>query len=74
MEVGVWVQVSLGFFWENHSKIALNKYCFWSTVPCIFCLIKVIQLLRFEYSVHVSDGFPKKMDGGGWGELYPNLF
>ena len=26
MEVGGWVQVSLGFFLENHPKIALSQY------------------------------------------------
>ena len=26
MEVGGWVQVSLGFFFLNHHKIALNQY------------------------------------------------
>ena len=25
-EVGGWVQVSLGFFWENRPKTALNQY------------------------------------------------
>ena len=35
---------------------------------------KSCLLLGFECSVHVSDGFPKKIGWGvvgGWGELYP---
>ena len=32
-----WVQVSIGFFFENPHKIALNQI-FWSSIPCVFCL------------------------------------
>ena len=36
-------------------------------IYCLYTLLKSCWLLRFECSVHVSDGFPKKsLDGGGW--------
>ena len=41
-------------------------------------IAKSCLLLLFECSVHVSDGFPKGVDGGGWvggwAALYPSLF
>ena len=38
-------------------------------------IVKSCQLLLFECSVPISDGFPKKVCGwGGWGELDPVLF
>ena len=50
----------------------------WTIVCHLFCfyIVKSCSLLSFEYSVHVSDGFPKKscLDGGGWCELYPVIF
>ena len=41
MEVGGWVQVSLGIclFVENCPKIAPNQYwVLWSRIPCVLCL------------------------------------
>ena len=39
MEVGGWVQVSLGFFvLENHPKIPLNQYRYFGVVYHVFCL------------------------------------
>ena len=32
MEVGGWVQISLGIFLENHPKIALNQYRYFGVV------------------------------------------
>ena len=39
---------------------------FLSSIPCVFCLYiaKSCWLLLFSCSVHVSDGFKKKLDGG----------
>ena len=39
------------------------------------CIAKSCWLLLFEWSVHVSDGFHKKIGMvGGWGELYQFIF
>ena len=76
-------QVSLGFFsffrkWSQNSPKPV--LIFWRSIPCVFCLYICIAnscwLLRFECSVHVSGGFPKKvwMGVGGWGELHPIFF
>ena len=72
MEVDGWAQVSLGiFFVENRPKIALNQYWYFGVVyhvysVCIY-IAKSCWLLLFECSVHVSDGFKKRLDGvGGW--------
>ena len=66
MEVGGWVQVSLGIFLcvkksaQNSPKPVL---IFGSSIPCV-CILSVYiakscWLLLFECSVHVSNGFPK---------------
>ena len=82
MEVGGWVQVSLGFFFFlNHPKIALNQYRYFGVVyhECImsvYTLLKVVSyydLSDLSMSVMVS----KKKIGwgvGGWGELYASFF
>ena len=71
MEVGGWVQVSLGFFLlENRPKNSPKPvHIFWSSVFCLY-IAKSCWLLLFECSVHVSDGFPKKKLSGR-GERYP---
>ena len=39
MEVGGWVQVSLGFFFFKSSQnIPKPVILFWSSIPCVFCL------------------------------------
>ena len=41
------------------------------------CIAKSRWFLRFECSVHASDGFQNKKFGwgvDGWGELYPSFF
>ena len=40
---------------------------------CIY-FAKSCWLLRFECSVHVSDGFPKKAGGGWMGLALSNFF
>ena len=49
MEVGGWVQVSLGIFCfclENRPKIALNQYIyFWSSIPYM-CILTVYALQK----------------------------
>ena len=58
------------FFGKSSQNSPKPVLTFWSSIPCVFCLYiaKSWWLLRFECSVHVSDGFPKKksLDGGGW--------
>ena len=39
MEVGGWVQVSLGMFFFNHSKIALNQYWYFGVVYHVYYII-----------------------------------
>ena len=76
MEVGGWVQVSLGiFFVENRPKIALNecKY-FGSSIPGTMCILSVYTLLKVvgDYdlsvlSMSVMDFEEKKVwMEGGW--------
>ena len=38
MEVGGWVQVSLGFFFNIFKKSPKPVLLFWSSIPCVFCL------------------------------------
>ena len=40
MEVGGWVQVSLGFFFENHPNIALNQYLYFGVLNSM-CILFV---------------------------------
>ena len=79
MEVGGWVQVSLGIFFcgksfQNCSKPVL---IFWSSIQCVFCytLLKVVNyydLSVLSMSV-MGFGTPKKEEV--WiCELYPSLF
>ena len=67
MEVGVWVQVSLGIFFGGKSSQNIPKpvLIFWSSI-CTY-IAKSCWLFLFECSVHVSDGFPKKKFGWGVG-------
>ena len=79
MEVGGWVQVSLGIFFlvENRPKIALNQYWYWSSKPCaVYTLLKVVGYYDLSVlSMSVMSLKKKKLDGvGGWGELYPIFF
>ena len=69
MEVGGWVQVSLGFFLvENHPKIALNQYRY---------LVKVVSVIMIGVFCPCQRWVSQKKFGwgvGGWSELYPSLF
>ena len=60
---------------QNHPKPVL--IC-WSSIPCVCCLsiAKSCWLLLFECSVHVSDGFQKKvwMEGGWMGRVSSKLY
>ena len=77
--VGGWVRSHTDFLLlENRPKIALNQYWYIGVVyhvysVCIY-IAKSCLLLWFECSVQVSDGFPKKVWMGGWGELYTSFF
>ena len=70
MEVGGWVQSSLGLFFENHPKIPLNQYRYFGEVYHNLCIMSVYTLLKvvnyYELSVLSMSlmGFPKKI---GWG-------
>ena len=71
MEVGGWVEVSLGiclFVGKSSQNSPKPVLIFWSSIPCVFCryVAKSCWLLCFECSVHVSDGFPNKKFGWGW--------
>ena len=49
MEVGGWVQISLGilFCFENHPKIALNQYRYFGVVGLHhLCILSVYTLLK----------------------------
>ena len=72
MEVGGWVQVSLGILFAGKSSPNSPKLVFWSSIPCVFCLYKLYTLLKavgyYDLSVLSMSvmGFKKKsVDGGG---------
>ena len=85
MEVGGWVQVSLGIgkSSQNSSKPVL---IFWSSIPymysvCIYIytLIQVVSYYDLSVLSMSVMGFQKKKFGcgvgvGGWGEVYPRFF
>ena len=78
MEVGGWVQVSLGICFGKSSKNSLKSVLiFWSSIPCVFCLYTLLKVVGYyDFSVLSMPvmGFRKKkvwMGMGGWGELYP---
>ena len=65
------------FFGKSSKNSSKPVLIFWSSIQCVFCLYTLLKVISYyECSVHVSDGFPKKvwMGVGGWGELYPSLF
>ena len=74
--------VGPGFTWNFFVLSSQNSpkpvVIFWSSIPCVFCLYTLLKVVGYyqECSVHVSDGFKKKVwiGVGGWGELYPILF
>ena len=62
---------------KENGKLSQNSHVNTSTdifglyALCIlFAHTCYLKLLVIERSVHVSDGFPKKVWLGGWGELY----
>ena len=80
MEVGGWVQVSLGIFFfklsQNSPKPVL---IFWSSIPCVFrpyTLLKVVGYYDLRVLSMSVMGFQKKFCWGvaGWGELYRSCF
>ena len=84
MEVGGWIQVSLGFFLCGKSSQNSPKpvLIFWSSIPCVFCLqptrpngtlLKVVGYYDLSVLSMSVMGFQKKFGWrvGGWGELYP---
>ncbi len=77
MEVGGWVQVSLGFlFLENHPKIPLNQYRYFGVVYHVYSvcitLLKVVSYHDLRVLSMSVMGFQKKVLMIG--ELYPSFF
>ena len=67
MEVGRWVQVSLGFFLGKSSqKTSKPVQMFWSSIPCV--LWKVVSYYDLSVLSMSVMGFPKKFGWrvGGW--------
>ena len=67
MELGGWVQVSLGiFFVENHPKIALNQCKYFGLVYHVYSVCILLKVLGY-YDLSVLSmsamGFQKKF---GW--------
>ena len=62
MEVGGWVQISLGIFFCNSSQNSSKKLCILS----VYTLIKVVSYYDLSVFSIVSDGFPKQSLDGGW--------
>ena len=80
MEVGGWVQVSLGFlfvFGKSSQNSPKPVLILWSRIPSVFCLYTLLKVVGY-YDLSVLSmsvmGFQKTnvwMGVGGWGELYP---
>ena len=72
IEVGGWVQVSLGtFFYGQSFQNSPNPVLIlWSSRPCVFCLyytlLKVVGYYDFSVLSMSVMGFQKKSLGGGW--------
>ena len=57
MEVGGWVQISLGiFFFENKPKTSRPLLIYWSSVQCVFCLYTLLKVVNY-YDLSVSQLF-----------------
>ena len=71
MEVGGWVQVSLGIFFCGNSSHNSPKpvLIFWSGIPCVLCVCILLKVVGY-YDVSVLSmsvmGLKKKSLGGGW--------
>ena len=70
MEVGGWVQVSIGifFFFKSSQNSPKPVLIFWSSKPCVFCLYTLLKVVGY-YDLSVLSmsvmGFQKKF-GWGW--------
>ena len=68
MEVGGWVQVSLGdcfFLGKSSQNSPKPVLIFWSSIPC--ALLKVVGYYDLSVPSMSVMGFQKKgLDGGGW--------
>ena len=70
MEVGGWVQVSIGiFFGKSSQNISKPVLIFWDSIPCVFCLystlLKVVSYCDLSVLSMAVIGFQKKF-GWGW--------
>ena len=70
MEVGGWVQVSLGFFvYGKSSQNSPKPVVFWSSIPCVFCVYTLLKVVGY-YDLSVLSmsvmGFQQKSLYGGW--------
>ena len=68
-EVGGWVQVSLGFSFCGKSSRHCSKsvLIFWSSIQCVFFLLKVVNDCDLSGLYMSVMGFQKKVwMGGGW--------
>ena len=73
MEVGGWVQVSLGFGGGSAQHSHKPVLIFWSSIPILPCaLLKVVGYYDLSVLSMSVMGFQKKFGWrvGGWGELY----
>ena len=78
MEVGGWVQVSLGIclFGKSSRNSSKPVLIFWSSIQCVFCLymytlLKVVNYYDLSVLSMSVMGFQKKF---GWFELHPSFF
>ena len=69
MDVGGWVQVSLGIFFKSSQNSPKPVLIFWSSIPCIFCLYIYIVKSFSYYDLSALSmpvlGFQKSL-AGGW--------
>ena len=69
MEVGGWVQVSLGFFGKSSKNSSKPVLICWSSKPSVFCLYILLKVVSY-YDLSVLSmsmmRFKKVWMGGGW--------
>ena len=78
MEVGGWVQVSLGktIIGKSSQNSSILVLIYWSTMCILFVytLLKIVSYYDLSVLSMSAMGLKKVCIGGGWGELYPVLF
>ena len=60
LEVGGWVQVSFGIFFKSSQNSSKPGLVFWSSIPCVLCLLHVVSYNDLSVLSMSVMGFHKK--------------